>query len=96
MFQYSTAICLLCLVLPPAKADAILWYNGDSRGRSTNATINFESTNLGSANIYDDFVVDRPWMEIGAQNGPTIGAQPVPPRLPCRRLAVTVCSSRNS
>ncbi len=62
MRAFSTIALMICFAMSDARADVVLWYNGDGRGPLTNATVNLESTNFGSANVYDDFVVDQPWI----------------------------------
>lgn len=44
--------------LSNAGADTTLWYNGDYAGGS--GTANEEASNVGSADIYDDFIVTAP------------------------------------
>lgn len=54
--RYCLYPSLLTLIsLSSAGADTILWYNGDYAGGS--GTVNEEASNIGSANIYDDFNV---------------------------------------
>jgi hypothetical protein len=57
-------ICCFVPVSGSACADTILWYNGDVfiglNGTGGGGTVNEETTNRGSLNIYDDFVVTNP------------------------------------
>jgi hypothetical protein len=43
----------------PARADLVLWYNGDVRSGG-DGTVNEETTNRGSLNIYENFTVTDP------------------------------------
>lgn len=49
---------LASLWLSNAHADTVLWYNGDYAGGS--GTVNENSSNVGVANIYEDFNVTAP------------------------------------
>jgi len=58
------------VALSAAGADTTLWYNGDLRSGG-GGTVNEETSNIGVANIYDDFnvtspggwIVDRVWSD---------------------------------
>ena len=60
----ATTIYRLCpglvalLWLSSSRADTVLWYNGDYAGGS--GTVNENSSNVGVANIYEDFNVTAP------------------------------------
>jgi hypothetical protein len=52
---YLYPVLLTLTSLPSVGADTILWYNGDYAGGS--GTVNENASNIGPANIYDDFDV---------------------------------------
>ncbi len=51
---------------------------------------------LGGESVVNVHIGPLEKVDIGAQNGPIIGAQADPPVKPCRRLAVAVCSSHKA
>ena len=67
-FSQWAVVLIVIVAAGPARADTILWYNGDLAANG-GGTVNEQTTNGGSFNIYDDFNVagaagwniDRVW-----------------------------------
>jgi PEP-CTERM motif len=58
-FSLAAAVFVTLGAACPAAADFIFWYNGDLR-TDGGGTVNEETTNLGSLNIFEDFRVTDP------------------------------------
>ena len=66
-FSQWAVVFIVIVAAGPARADTILWYNGNLAANG-GGTVNEQTTNGGSFNIYDDFnvtgagwIVDRVW-----------------------------------